>query len=305
MIEKIACPCCGAPVNDLNAPCMHCGIQLRESNGGGISAIENESCPKCGSKCYEGQDVCLNCYTVISPSKKLDKKIKKVCFSQDKFRSNFIPEVQAAFDSEEFLLADTYGRYEYYILTTQKLIICEIKNGILSGSTTLCGPKNTVLFDNVTRMTSWSELWYVNGNAMNPAEMSMQIETFQGEINLDVFAFQPETGFLGKVHYFKDPFFFGAIIQEAFRFHEAEKHFYDHVLYTIGKKSDSSTAIDSSLESDSKTAELTTAIVEPFVPPKTYKLNCKCGASLKIKEKDFGKTGVCPKCQQKVRIPIP
>ncbi len=299
MLENITCPCCSAPLNDLNESCTHCGTHFRESNGG-ISANKNEACPQCKSKYYEGQEVCLDCHTIISPSRKLNKKINKVCFSQDKYRSSFIPEVQDAFNANEYVLADTYGPTEYFIVTTEKLIICEIKTRVFTGKTTLCGPKSTVPFENITKLTSWSDVWYQNNSPLtDPPLMSLQIETFHDDINMDVFVLQANGGLLGKPHFFKDPKYFGAALHQAFHTHEEEKSFYDHILYTIGTKSVRSS------DTDSDETNHHPVITEPLPIQETYRVRCTCGANLKIKAEALGKNGVCPKCQRKFRISLP
>ncbi|MDB4786613.1 hypothetical protein OAG29_01460, partial [Planctomycetaceae bacterium] len=130
-------------------------------------------------------------------SNKLKKTIEKIKFSQDKYRASFIPEVQNYFFTDEYVLADTYGVNEYYIVTTRRLLIChiEVKYGFFGGGRqTSREPKRDLTYDRITKMTAWSELWYPNDNPMSdPALMTLQIETFDGDFDVCV-VFSSEHG---------------------------------------------------------------------------------------------------------------
>ena len=293
MLQPLTCPCCGAPVQKTNSPCQHCGTNLVESNSSDrLEAEGNTHCPKCQAECFAGQNVCLKCHHIIQMSNKLKKTIEKVKFCQDKYRASFIPEVQKSFFPDEYVLADTYGVNEYYIVTTRRLLIChiEVKYGFFGGGRqTSKEPKRDLTYDRITKMTTWSELWYPNDNPMSdPALMNLQIETFDGDFDVCV-VFSSEHG-----HLYKDPFYFEMCLNEAYHHHEEELPLYDQVLYLIDLPS----------TQESPMPEFAPAVPETPTPAEDkFRLKCRCGARIVASTKNIGKKGQCPKCSHTFVVP--
>jgi hypothetical protein len=293
MLQPLTCPCCSAPVQKTNSPCKHCGTHLVESASSDRIDTEGKvQCPNCKAECFAGQNVCLKCHQIIEMSNKLKKSIEKVKFSQDKYRGCFLPEVQKLFFPDEYLLANTYGVHQYYIVTTRRLLICEIdvKYGFFGGGKqTLSKPKCGLSYDRITRMTTWSDLWYPNDDPVNdPALMNLQIETFDGDFNICV-VFSSEHG-----HLYEDPFYFELCLNQAYQHHEEELPFYDQVLYSIDLSSYQESSVPIFAES---VAEPPAAIESKF------KLKCRCGARIVASTNDIGKKSQCPKCDYSFVVP--
>lgn len=161
--------------------------------------------------------------STISDSR-LSTKAKKIVFSQDKYRRSFDKSVCKHFRRDEFVLADTYGPREYYVATTARLLVCEVNSVFYSNS--LGGVLRSVDLSDVTRIMTWSELYYPAAEYSHPI-MAMGLETFKGDVRIEVNAFDSNPGF------FKDPFFFGAMLEQAVRNIELGKRFEEAELYYV------------------------------------------------------------------------
>ena len=177
---------------------------------------------------------------------KLSKAIERVHFSQQKHRSQLAPEVQSYIEPDEFVLADTYGLDEYYVISNSRLLVCSIteKTSFLGKRTQeFGGVQRAVNLDRVTKLTNWSELWFGEnpqfsafGVQEDIPQMQMQVETFEGDVNVRVIA--NETN-----HYrFKDPYFFLARVEDAFAHVSEGINLYDHLLYKIALGNDRDTS---------------------------------------------------------------
>lgn len=136
----------------------------------------------------------------------------KVQFSQRKLRESFLRDIHQHFAPDEFIHAHTYGPQEYYVLSDRRLYVAAINSrGVFVRKYELGGLKHVIDMQRVTRVTQWSDLFYgqFDGEASNPF-MSLQIETFDGDYNLTVNAFDNNDGF------FVDPFYFQSMLEEVF-----------------------------------------------------------------------------------------
>lgn len=164
----------------------------------------------------------------LSPKQR--KEIEKIVFAQDKYRNSFPLALSQFFKPGEFILADTYGINEYYVLTTERLLICEITiSGVFTTKQTLGGPKKTVKLDSIVRLTDWSDLWWENGDLDNPAMMNLQIETLQGDHDLCV-VYDSDKGY-----YHNDPLHFSGHLHEAYLRTEEEQTLREAEIYTKAK----------------------------------------------------------------------
>ena len=129
----------------------------------------------------------------------------KIQFSQNKLRNSFLPEIRLKFAAEEYIHAHTYGPSEYYILSDRRLYIATVNStGFFVRKHELQGLKQIVELQRITRTTQWSDLFYAqfDNDARNPY-MYLQVETFDGDINVTVNAFDSNEGFFGDPHYFQ------------------------------------------------------------------------------------------------------
>src|SRR5665213_798985 len=83
----------------------------------------------------------------------LDRKAEKVRFSQNKYRSSLPDSAQRALRPDEYVLADTYGPNQFYVVTTKRLLIGKI--GLFGGIGQIVA---TVDLSKVTRIRTWSAL---------------------------------------------------------------------------------------------------------------------------------------------------
>lgn len=295
MFVALTCPCCGGGVDRSKLECEYCGSKMVYA-ADGTTAIGSApaKCPGCGATVFDGTQFCLTCSTILIPSERLTRKAQKVRFAQDKYRASFIPEVSKALLTDEFVLADTYGPEEWFILTTKRLLICRlvIKSGLFSNSVTLQGIKGVVTLENVTSHTSFSNPWYASGvGGFGPALLSMQISTFEGEFNLNVYMG------MGDPPVSKDPWFFLRTFIETYALVEAGKKHPDDVLYNL-KQEPPPLPPPVPKPHEEPVAE------SPLIDDADMKFQCpNCGQHLEA-ERDMAGTVVdCPSCQQKIQLP--
>ena len=92
---------------------------------------------------------------------------------------------------DEYVLSDTYGPVnQFYVVTTKRLLIGKI--GLLGGLGQIV---STVDFSKVTRIRTWSELYYgLFDSHHNAPFMDMSLETFSGDVKISVNAFNSNPG---------------------------------------------------------------------------------------------------------------
>ncbi|MBB5038984.1 hypothetical protein HNQ64_003249 [Prosthecobacter dejongeii] len=168
-------------------------------------------CSNCQSEMLEGESFCHECGALQFKNELLNDLAAKVKFSQNKLRESFPTEIQKHFEKDEYIHASTYGPEEYYILSDRKLYIGSIVGkGLFVRKYELANLKRVVDLKRVTRFTDWSELFYasLDFDGANPF-MALQIETFEGDINVTVNAFDSNEGL------FQDPYYFQMLLEEV------------------------------------------------------------------------------------------
>lgn len=176
-------------------------------------------CPSCRADLVDGQSFCSSCGALQFMTDELQTIATKVRFSQNKLRNCFISEIRKHFDPDEFIHAHTYGPNEYYVLSDRRLYIGAIRtSGFLKRSIELAGLKQIVDLHRATQITQWSELFYADRDEdYERPFMNLQIETFDGNINLTVEAFEENAPF------YCDPHYFQAELEQVF--HNIQTHY--------------------------------------------------------------------------------
>ena len=177
-----------------------------------MAATHQIQCANCQTELIEGQSFCHACGALQFMTDQLRHIATKVQFSQKKLRESFPPGIHQQFVSDEFIHAHTYGPQEYYVLSDRRLYVAAINTrGLFVRKYELGALKHVIDMRRVTRTTQWSDLFYgqLDEEGSNPF-MFLQVETFDGDYNLTVNAFDSNDGFFG------DPFHFESMLEEVF-----------------------------------------------------------------------------------------
>ena len=194
-VQVLKCPCCGAKVKPGIVDCDFCGSHLQV-----MAAEKHIQCSNCQADLIDGISFCPKCGVLQFMSAHLRDRATKVQFSQDKYREQFFPEIRQHFADDEFIYAETFGPFDYYILSDRRLYIAEV---IGSGVFLRDGLKQIVELQRVTKRTCFSDPFFAESDytERNPL-VSLQIETFDGDINLTVNWLEENDGL------YEDPGFF-------------------------------------------------------------------------------------------------
>jgi len=232
MLVALKCPCCGGGVDRTSLTCEYCGTEVTLSSDGTRASGSNpRKCPTCGNAVFEGTQFCAQCATVFDASQTLIRRAQKARFSQDKYRRSFIPEISTAFHADEMVLADTYGPNAWYVVTTQRLLICKVRTGWLSKK--LEGAQKMIQLDNITKLTRFSRVWWKGGDVLTqPPLMNLQIETFNGDLDICVYASKE------KAPYYKDPYYWLARLEDAIGLVEEGTKHPIYILYRLSMTQD-------------------------------------------------------------------
>ncbi|MCB1209297.1 MAG: zinc ribbon domain-containing protein [Verrucomicrobiales bacterium] len=162
-------------------------------------------CSACGAEIIDGQSFCGHCGALQFMDESISQIARKVKFSQQKLRDSFPEHIRKHFRADEFLHAHTYGPKHYYVLSNRRLYIGAISSkGVFTKKYELSVLQRTVDLERATQLKTWSELFYDRFDQYAEVPfMSLQVETFDGDFDVTVYAFGDRAPFFCDPHYFE------------------------------------------------------------------------------------------------------